>query len=75
MKASDITLQDAMADVTRVLSAAHALAGGDIDRAMSWFRNQPIAEFDHLTPMQLVQQGKIQAVLDYIQSVSGGAAG
>lgn len=67
-------LQDAMVDVVRVLSAAHALTG-DIDRALFWFRNQPIADFDHFTPMQLVEQGKVQAVIDYIESISGGAAG
>lgn len=67
-------LQDAMGDVVRVLSAAHALTG-DIDRALFWFRNQPIAEFDHLTAMQLVEQGKVQAVINYIESISGGAAG
>lgn len=67
-------LQDAMGDVVRVLSAAHALTG-DIDRALFWFRNQPIAEFDHLTAMQLVEQGKVQAVIGYIESISGGAAG
>jgi hypothetical protein len=67
-------LQDAMVDVVRVLSAAHAL-NGDIDRALFWFRNQPIAEFDHLTAMQLVEQGKVQAVIDYIESISGGATG
>lgn len=67
-------LQDAMVDVVRVLSAAHALTG-DIDRALFWFRNQPIADFDHFTPMQLVEQGKVQAVINYIESISGGAAG
>lgn len=67
-------LQDAMVDVVRVLSAAYALTG-DIDRALFWFRNQPIADFDHFTPMQLVEQGKVQAVIDYIESISGGAAG
>ncbi len=67
-------LQDAMVDVVRVLSAAHALTG-DIERALFWFRNQPIADFDHFTPMQLVEQGKVQAVIDYIESISGGASG
>lgn len=67
-------LQDAMVDVVRVLSAAHGLTG-DIDRALFWFRNQPIAEFEQFTPMQLVEQGKVQAVIDYIESISGGAAG
>ena len=67
-------LQEAMVDVVRVLSAAHALTG-DIDRALFWFRNQPIADFDHFTPMQLVEQGKVQAVIDYIESISAGPAG
>jgi hypothetical protein len=67
-------LQEAMVDVVRVLSAAHALTG-EIDRALFWFRNQPIAEFDHFTPMQLIEQGKVQAVIDYIDSISGGAVG
>jgi hypothetical protein len=67
-------LQDAMVDVVRVLSAAHALTG-DIERALFWFRNQPIADFDHFTPMQLVEQGKVQAVIDYIESISAGASG
>ena len=67
-------LQDAMGNVVRVLSAAYSLTG-DIDRALFWFRNQPIAEFDHLTAMQLVEQGKVQAVVDYIESISAGVAG
>lgn len=67
-------LQDAMVDVVRVLSAAHALTG-DIDRALFWFRNQPISEFDHFTPMQLVEQGKVQALINYVESISAGAAG
>lgn len=67
-------LQEAMVDVVRVLSAAYALTG-DIGRALFWFRNQPIADFDHFTPLQLVEQGKVQAVIDYIESISGGASG
>jgi len=67
-------LQEAMGDVVRVLSAAHALTG-NVDRALFWFRNQPIADFDHLTAMQLVERGQVQAVIDYIESISGGAAG
>lgn len=67
-------LQDAMVDVVRVLSAAQALSG-DVDKALFWFRNQPIADFDHYTPMQLVEQGKVQAVIDYIESIGAGAAG
>jgi hypothetical protein len=67
-------LQDALRDVVRVLSAAHAMTG-DVDRALFWFRNHPIADFGHLTPMQLVEQGRVQTVIDYIESLSAGASG
>ena len=67
-------LQTAMANVMRVLSAATALTG-DVDRALFWFRNEPIADFKHLTAMQLVERGKAQAVVDYLESISAGAAG
>lgn len=74
MAPSSTKLQDAMGDVVRVLSAAYELTG-NIDRALFWFRNNPIPEFDHLTAMQLVERGEVQAVIDYIDSISGGAAG
>lgn len=67
-------LQAAMVDINRVLSAATELTGS-VDRALFWFRNHPISEFDHFTAMQLVEKGKAQAVVDYIESISGGAAG
>ncbi|MDZ3823529.1 MAG: hypothetical protein U0S76_07995, partial [Pseudoxanthomonas sp.] len=67
-------LQEAMGDVVRVLSAAHDLSD-DLDTALFWFRNQPIPEFDHYTPLQLVEQGKVQALIDYIYSIRSGASG
>ena len=67
-------LQSAMRDVVRVLSAASAL-NGDMDRTLFWFRNHPIADFGHLTPMQLVERGNAQAVIDYIESLGAGASG
>jgi Protein of unknown function (DUF2384) len=67
-------VQDAIRDVVRVLSAAHELSG-DIDQAVFWFRNHPIAEFSHKTALELVEAGKAQAVVDYIESCSAGASG
>lgn len=67
-------LQSAMRDIVRVLSAAHAL-NGDVDQSVFWFRNYPIADFGHRTPMQLVEMGKAQAVIDYIESLGAGASG
>jgi hypothetical protein len=67
-------LQDGMLMVNKVLSAAFEL-NGDIDKAVFWFKNHPIADFGHKTPMELVQAGKGEAVIAYITSLSGGASG
>lgn len=67
-------LQEAMVDIVRVLSATHAL-NGDIERTLFWFRNQPIADFRHFTAIQLVGQGEVQALVDYIESISAGPTG
>lgn len=67
-------LQSAMRDVVRALSAAYALCG-DIDRALFWFRNHPIPEFGHRTAIDLVAAGKVDAVVDYVESLSAGFTG
>jgi hypothetical protein len=67
-------LQDAMRDVVHVISAAHALSG-DIERALFWFRNRPIGDFGHRTPMQVMKDRGAAAVISYLESVGAGATG
>ena len=40
--------------------------------AYAWFRSEPLAGFDGRTAMQLVQEGKAQQVLEYIDAVDAG---
>lgn len=61
-------------DIERVLCAATALTGSG-EQAREWMQHQPISEYGYLTALQLVEQGRAQAVVDYIESISGGAAG
>lgn len=68
-------LQNYMREVVRVLAAAEDAAGGDRMRAIHWYMNEPLADFDYRTPDELVTQGKAQVVLDYIESILGGATG
>lgn len=69
-------LQEAMSAMLRVLSAASSLCG-DVEKALFWFRNQPIPDFGHRTAMEVIQQGsdRVDALIDYIESISGGASG
>lgn len=67
-------VQSAVRDVVKVLSAAFELTG-DMPKALFWFRNTPLAEFGHSTAFELVESGKAQAVIAYLESRSAGASG
>lgn len=67
-------LQAFMRDTLRVLSAAMG-AAGDRDRAIFWYRNTPIPEFQHQTAEQLVSTGKTNAVVSYLLSIEAGSSG
>ena len=61
-------------DAMRVLSAAMVIAG-DRDRAIYWYRNTPILEFQHRTAEHLVSIGKTDAVVSYLLSIESGSTG
>ena len=67
-------VQTAMRDIVRVLSAASGFCG-DFDKAVFWFRNHPLPDLNHLTPLQLVERGKAESVIEYIGSLEAGASG
>lgn len=69
------TLQEYLREVVRVLAAAEEVAGGDRNRAIFWFMNEPLQVFDYQTPDTLVRAGRSQVVIDYIESIASGATG
>jgi len=71
---SNARLQGFMRESLQVISAALEVAQ-DRDRALFWYRNAPIPEFQHRTAEQLVADHKTDAVLAYLQSVGGGSTG
>ncbi|MBL8528688.1 MAG: DUF2384 domain-containing protein [Burkholderiales bacterium] len=71
---ANVKLQQFMRDALRVLSAAIDITG-EHGRAIYWYRNTPIPEFEHRTAEQLVSAGKTDAVVSYLMSVAGGATG
>ncbi|MBV2150075.1 hypothetical protein KRZ98_17670 [Sphingobium sp. AS12] len=67
-------LQIALRDLMRVLSAA-AVVQPDTERAFFMVKNEPIPAFRHKTILQLVQEGRADDAIDYLESVSAGFAG
>jgi len=62
-----------MRDVDRVALAAAAIIGGHA-KAVEWL-NQPLATFDGKTPLQLIDEGRTDSVLRYLESVASGFVG
>lgn len=67
-------LQTALRDLMRVLSAAAAVQP-DIERAFFMIKNEPIPAFRHKTLLQLLQEGRVEDAIDYLESISAGFSG
>ncbi len=68
------SVQRFLREVLRVLRAATDLSG-NVDRAISWYRNAPLSTFDYTTAEHLVASGRTDDLLRYIQSLEAGAVG
>lgn len=67
-------LQKYLQDMVRVLSVTTEMTG-DIDRAAFLIRNEPLRAFDRKTVDTLVQEGRVDDVVAYLESLASGAAG
>ena len=67
-------LQGFLNQLLRVLYVATSLTG-DVARAAYLIRNEPLPAFEGKTADTLIQEGRAQAVIDYLISFEGGAAG
>ncbi len=67
-------LQGRMREMVKVIAAATELTG-DIDKAIYWYRNEPIAGYSHRTAAELVSEGHAEAVLAFLRDLENGARG
>jgi hypothetical protein len=68
------TVQRFLRDALRVIKAGTDVTG-DVDRALFWYRNQPLAPFGYKTAEQLITAGRTEDLLTYMASLTAGAAG
>lgn len=66
--------QSKLREMRKVIAEAAALTG-DLSKAILWFRNEVIDDYDRKTPADLVAEGKIEAVLAYLRDLESGARG
>jgi uncharacterized protein (DUF2384 family) len=67
-------LQKYLQDMVRVLAVATTLTG-DEKKAAFLLRNEPLKSFSYKTADTLVGEGRADAVIGYLESLAGGAAG
>ena len=52
-----------------------ACLNGEVDRALFWYRNEPLQPFGYKTAERLVSEGRSDDVLRYVMSLEAGPAG
>jgi len=67
-------IQDYLRESVRVIRAATDLSG-DVNKALFWYRNEPIPAFQDKTPERLVVEKRSDDLLRYVESVGAGSAG
>ena len=67
----NVRLQNYMREIVRVLESARDIAG-DLDRAVIWFKHQPIQAYRFRTAAELVAEGKVEAVMAYLDDMRHG---
>lgn len=65
-------IQRRLGPIATILSRAAGMGGG-LDKAVIWFRHQPIAALGHARAADLVRRNEAGAVLDYLDALENGA--
>lgn len=68
-------IQSSIPPIQQVVAAATAVSGGDLEAAILWYRNEPLAPFDYKTSESLVAEGRAADVLDLLESFQAGFVG
>ncbi|OAN70970.1 hypothetical protein A8B82_21935 [Sulfitobacter sp. EhC04] len=63
--------QRRLRELVEVLNKVQHRFGSEL-MAYAWYRSEPLPGFDGRTAMQLVQEGKAQQVLEYIDAIDAG---
>jgi len=67
-------VQEFLRAILRVISAANE-AFGDRDTAVAWMMNESVSVFRHRTAFDLLREGRVEAVVTYLESIASGFAG
>ena len=67
-------VQEFLREALRAIKAATDL-NGDLNKALFWYRIEPLSVFGYKTAERLVSEGRTDDLLRYVASIEAGAAG
>jgi uncharacterized protein (DUF2384 family) len=65
-------VQERLGEIARIIAAAAELIEGDANRAIIWFRHQPLSGFGDRTAAELISAGHGSAVLAHLEMLRDG---
>lgn len=68
------SVQRFLRETLRVIRAATDLSG-DVEKALFWYRNEPLQPFEYKTAEQLVREGRTDELVSYVASLKAAATG
>ena len=68
------SVQKYLRDSVRVIRAASDVSRS-IENAIYWFKNNPIPAFNYKTSQDLVSEGRVDTLIQYIESLHAGFTG
>ena len=69
--ASSPKIQRRLGEIVRILTTAASLAC-DVNKAILWFRHQPLTGFRNRTAQSLVEEGRADLVLMHLEMIEDG---
>lgn len=68
------SVQHYLRESLRVLRASTDVFGS-VEKAIFWFKNNPLPAFDYKTPQDVVSEGHTEALIRYVRSLHVGFSG
>jgi hypothetical protein len=69
-----LVIQCKLEPLAKILARAYVMSGG-MDKAVNWFRDQPIPPFGSQRPIDVVAAGRAINVLEWLDALEDGAYG
>lgn len=65
-------VQRGILELVKIITTAERICG-DTEKAIFWFRNEPIASYKNMTPLELLADGRRDLVIEQLYHIENGS--